>query len=208
MFNKSLFKHFRSLILLILFLSTTHDLIGQIKLLSVKTSDCNNSYDAYGFKTIYKQTWLNDEILQVQTTASANCIGIHNPRIKLLGPLVYLKFDEFESSIIIDPKTHKKVMSTPLVADCNCVYEITWEIKELKKGVNYIILLNGQISSNYNKQLLDLMLSNYRIDDNVNYFHLYDVVDKNGLKQGLHTFRDSNSMKIEFYQDGKIQSNP
>jgi len=207
MFNKTLFRHFRSFIVLIIIVSTIHDLNGQIKLLSVKPSDCTNSYDAYGFKAIYKQTWLNDKILQVHTTASANCIGIHNPRIKLLGPLVYLKFDEFASSTIIDPKTHKKVMSTPLVADCNCVYEITWEIKGLKKGTNYIILLNGQISSDYNKQLLDLSLSNYRIDDNVNYFHLYDAVDKKELKQGLQTFRDSNGIRIELYQDGKKQTN-
>ena len=56
MFNKNLFRHFKIFVLLILFLSTIHDLNGQIKLLSVKTSDCNNSYDAYGFKAIYKQT--------------------------------------------------------------------------------------------------------------------------------------------------------
>ena len=208
MINKSLSISCKSFLVLIVFLCSSHYMNGKTKLLSIKSSNCNNAYDAYEFKPLYKQTWLSDKVLEIHTIASANCIGVNEPRIEFLEPFLYLKFDEFRTTTYIDSKTHKKTISPDhLVNDCNCVFDITWKIEGLKKDSKYIIMLNGQISNDYNKHILDSLLSSYRIDDNVRYFHLYDAIDKKGLKQGLQTFKiDGGGTTFKFYKNGIKQN--
>jgi hypothetical protein len=202
MITKILFRHFKSLLVLIVFLCSAHSISGQVKLLSAEALECREIYKSESFKSlyeqstrnvetmsasfkpIYKQTWLNDQVLEIQTLASANCAGIHNPRMEIIGPFIYLSYD------------------FRMDADCICVFGITWRIEGLKKGSKKIILLNGVISSNYNKKVLDSSLRKYRIDDNVNYFNLYDAIDKKGLKQGLQTFENEKGTWYKLYKDG------
>jgi len=169
---------------------------GQIQLLNVKPSECNHSCEIN--KRIYERTWLNDSILQIRTTASANCIGVHNPRLKLYGPLLSLEFDEFETA----PN------GTHAAADCNCVFQIVWKIKGLNIKNKFILLLNEQLESDYNKNILDELLSSYQIETpNSNYAFLQNSIDKTGLKQGIQTFRENNRTTLIKYLDGKEQTN-
>jgi hypothetical protein len=174
-----------------LLLFYAYNVHGQIQLIDIKSSNC--SQDGIGFKPIYKEIWLNDSILQIETIASANCIGVYNPRIKTFGPLLFLMFDEF------DGLGH--------VADCVCVYQITWKIKGIKKKDKHILLLNGQISSDYNTKLLNSLLSSYYIENNKTYFYLRNAIDKNGWKQGRHEFKGQNGTSSKIYKNGIEQTN-
>lgn len=174
-----------------LLLFYAYNVHGQIQLIDIKTSKCGQ--DGMGFKPIYKENWLNDSILQIETTASANCIGVYNPRIATFGPLLFLIFDECRPD--------------GLVADCVCVYQNTWKIKGIKKKDKYILVLNGQVSSDYNKNLLNALLSSYYIDNNKTYFYLRNAVDKNGCKQGYQEFKGHNKTSYKVYKNGKEQTN-
>lgn len=94
MLIKSPMKYYKSLFVLILFICGATISNGQIQLQSIKISDCCQSFDAFTFKPIYKQVWVNNSILQIETESLANCIGVNNPRIKTYGPLLWLEFDE------------------------------------------------------------------------------------------------------------------
>jgi hypothetical protein len=169
---------------------------GQIQLLNVKPSECNHSCEIN--KRIYERTWLNDSILQIRTTASANCIGVHNPRIKLYGPLLSLEFDEFETA----PN------DTHAAADCNCVFQIVWKIKGLNIKNKFTPLLNGQLESDYQKKHIDDILENYTIEThNSTYAFLRNAIDKNGLRQGIHTLSENNITTFKLFIDGQEQTN-
>jgi hypothetical protein len=177
---------------------------GQIHLLNVIPSECNHSCETN--KRIYEQTWLNDSILQIKTTASANCIGVHNPRLRIYGPLLSLEFDEFKIDTTLYEITHKK--DNYLVADCNCVYQIVWKISGLHKNDNFILLLNDQLESEYKKNNLDKLLSSYHIEtNNSHYAFLRNAIDKSGLKQGIQIFRENNITSLIKYLDGRQQTN-
>ena len=194
----------KKIIVLILLITFTYSIKGQIQLLNVKPSECDHSCETK--KRIYEQEWLNDSILQIRTTASANCIGVHNPRLKIYGPLLSLEFDEFEIDTTVNEITHKR--DKYLVADCNCIYEIVWEIIGLHKKDNFILLLNEQLESDYKKNKLDELLSSYQIEtNNSSYAFLRNAIDKSGLKQGIQTFRENNITSLLKYHDGKEQTN-
>jgi len=177
---------------------------GQIQLLNVKPSECNHSCDTN--KRIYVRTWLNDSILQIQTTASANCIGVYNPRLRINGPLLSLEFDEFKIDTTVNEITHQR--GEQIAASCSCVFQIVWLIKGLHKKDNFIILLNEQLESDYKKNSLDELLSNYKIETyNSNYAFLQNAIDKTGLKQGIQTFREKNGTNLIKYHDGEQQTN-
>ena len=199
-------KYYKSLFILIVLVCESTISNGQVQLQSIKISDCKNCFNAYTLKAIYKQVWLNDSILEIETTASANCIGVYNPRIKTHGPLLWLEFDEFKVDTCISPFTHKR--GEHIEANCICVFQITWTIRVMKKGTDYILLLNRQMSSDYNKELLDKLLSKYEIEDNVKYFFLRNAIDKKGLKQGIQNFRnESDGLTYDkLYHDGVEQT--
>lgn len=194
----------KKITVLILLLTLTFGVKGQIQLLNVKTSECDHSCDLT--KRIYEQIWQNDSILQIKTTASANCIGVHNPRLRMYGPILSLEFDEFQIDTAINEITYKR--GEHIVAECICVYQIVWEIKGLKTKDRYILLLNGQLESAYKKKYIDDLLGNYQIETNSStYAFLRNAFDKNGLRQGIQTFRENNVTTLKLFIDGKELTN-
>ena len=107
-YSRNLFGHNKITILMTLLLFYAYNVHGQIQLIDIKTSKCGQ--DGMCFKPIYKETWLNDSIIQIETTAGANCIGVYNPRIAKFGPLLFLLFDQSNEA--------------GQVADCVCVFQI------------------------------------------------------------------------------------
>lgn len=200
MLNKSLVKYYISLVAGMLLLAQATIVNGQVQLQSIQFAGCHSSSNVFEVKPIYKQVWVNDSILQIETVASANCIGVNNPRVKTHGPLLWLEFDEFKIDTGISPFTHKR--GELKVADCNCIYRITWVIKGVKKEVDYIVVLNRQISSDYNKELLDKLLSKYEIYNKVTYFFLRNAIDKNGWMQGIQIFEDETTRSYKVFHDG------
>ena len=194
----------KKIIVLILILTFTYNLKGQIQLLNVKPSECDHSCEFN--KRIYDQTWLNDSILQIRTTASANCIGVHNPRLKMYGPILELEFDEFMIDSTVNPKTGKKDFM--VAYDCICVFQITWDIKGLNKKDEYILLLNGRHSSDFKGNEVNELLRNYQIiNRNLNYDSLTNRIDKDGLTQDIQTFEKNNATTIKVYTVEKKQTN-
>ena len=192
------------LLLLIQFilLFFTCNLSAQIQLLKTDSIKC--LYEDYGFKPLFEQNWINDTTLQIKTTAQTNCIGVYNPRVKLRGPLLNLEFDNFQIDTTMSPITHK--IGDHMVANCVCVYQIIWQIKGIKKNEKHIVLLNGQISRNYKKSLLDRLLRDYYIENDKKYFYLRNAIDKKGQKQGYHLNRIDKRTEIELYSDGVKQN--
>lgn len=177
-------KHTKLLFpILLILLVFTCNLSAQIKLLKVDSIKCINQ--DYDFKPVFVENWINNDILQIKTTALINCIGVNNPRVKLRGPLLNLEFNDF----MIENKTEIRV-----VTDCSCVYQIIWQISGLNKKNKYIVLLNGLISSDYKESYLDSLLTNYDIDKTY-HFQLRNVIDKEGQKQGYH-LRQINNQKV------------
>jgi len=179
---------------------------GQIKLTSAKSSGCDKTYDAYNLKPIFKETWLKDSILQVQTIASSNCAGVQNLRLETFGPLVCLNFDGYGIITKLDLETHKEVTRT-YVADCNCVFVVTWKITGITKSSKYILLLNGQLAGDYDRNILDELLFSYQIEYMGSSYYLKNAVDRNGLNQGIQTFTEGNATRLKIYRDGKEQTN-
>ena len=183
----------------LLFFSSKLD--AQITLLKTDSIKCLSN--DYNFEPIFEQKFTNDSILQIKTTAIANCMGVNNPRIKFKGPLLNLEFDQFKFDERIDPETHRRGI---IVADCNCVYEIIWYIKGIKETDRFIVLLHGQISKDFRKSHLDSLLTDYEIDNSIYHFHLINAIDKNGQKQGDHLNCNNNQIKWEKYTNGIIQN--
>ena len=200
MINRRLSIHYKSLFILILLLSYRCNVNGQIQLVDVKPSECNNSCDRS--KRIYEEAWLNDSILQIQTVASSNCIGVYHPRLESHGSLLCLVFDDFLVDSIINPSTQKKT-GLQKVASCTCVYQITWLIKGLNKGTNHILLLNGQLASDYSKKTLNELLNSYQIEYlRSDCAYLRNAIDKRGLKQGVHIIKASDVCTQKIYHEG------
>ena len=180
----------------------TCNLSAQMQLLKTDSIKC--LYEDYNFKPIFEQNWINDTTLQIKTTAQTNCIGVYNPRIRLRGPLLNLEFDSFKTDTAISPITHRR--GEQIVASCNCVYQIIWQIKGRNKKDEYIVLLNGEISRDYKKSLLDRLLRDYYIEDNIKKFYLRNVIDKKGQKQGYHLNRIDKRTELELYSNGIKQN--
>jgi hypothetical protein len=207
MSTKETSKFAKRLFVIISLLGYTICMSGQIKLASAKSLGCDKTYDAYNLKPIFKEIWLNDSILQVQTTASSNCAGVQNLRLETFGPLVCLNFGEYGIVTKLDLDTHKEVTRT-YVANCNCVFIITWTITGITKNSKYILLLNGKLAGDYNRDLLEEIFFSYQIDYSGSTYYLKNVVDNKGLSQGIHTFTEGNVTRSKIYRDGKEQTNP
>lgn len=196
---KNISSLFLTLFILLFFSSK---LSAQITLLKTDSIKCLSN--DYNFEPIFEQKFTNDSILQIKTTALANCMGVNNPRIKLRGPLLNLEFDQFIFDERINPETNK--VRGIVVADCNCVYKIIWYIKGIKETDKFIVLLHGQISKDFKKSHLDSLLTDYEIDNSRYHFHLINAIDKNRQKQGDHLNWNNNQTKWEKYTNGIIQN--
>jgi hypothetical protein len=125
----------------------------------------------------------------------------------MYGPILSLEFDEFKVDTTINPLTKKR--GEHIEADCNCIFEIVWKITGLKTQNKYILLLNGQLESIYQKREIDDLLESYQIEThNSTYAFLSNAIDKKGLRQGIHTFKEDNVMSWGVFVDGKKQTNP
>lgn len=165
------------IVVLFSLLGIGNNLIGQIQLLNIDVSECDKTVDLIDFKPIYKQVWINDSVLQIQTKTVSNCVGVYRPKINQFGPLIYLSYNDFA-----DDLSYEK---------CICIFCITWNILNLKHSDTFV-LLNGEMSSDYDKKKLENLVTNYEIIDR----RLINVVDKNGLRQGFQSFDSS------FYKNG------
>lgn len=183
-------------LIVIFFIGYNYCSFGQIKLVNIDISKCENEAEFLESSPSYKLKRINDSILQIETRIIANCIGVHHARIKEFGPIINLDFDDF----VIDSITNKDERLAKQY-DCICSFNIKWDISGFKKDSDFVYLTRGRIFKNYNSKLLDEILYEYKIDQG----RLLNVVDKNKKRQWRYESKKGDSRDISFYIDGILE---
>lgn len=181
------------------------------ELLNYTSSECKDVY----FKNLYKfqnriiSSTTNENLRTYNLFVVANCNKTAIGKIELNKDTLNFIFQGKQE---YRTYKHQKNDSTEVIveewieplADCDCAFNISYQIKGLDTTKNYWTTLNGKrITNSQHKFKIIHKTPSYKLinKDTINYIDIY------GLKQGLHiTFREDGKLysKINYTDNQKI----
>lgn len=168
---------------------------AQIELVTCKVEKYTDQFGKLTSTPIFKQNWLNDSTLIIETVAFLNSIGVHDPRIEKYGPFLSLEFDQS----IKDTINNEIVLINADGLEC---FYINWEITGVTKDSDFIIIQNRQISSDQKKRRLGRLLKSYELDRDNWTCYIKNTIDRKGLKQGWHEIKYDDHTAMIRYRNG------